>query len=165
LICLIRLTATAHSQEALKNNLQIQTGLDLIYDDNVWQYSKRDQEDFKNNRNNPALLPFFEKTQDLDDFIWEPYLYLSFLPQGKFTQSRLFTEFSGDFYSRNTSLNFGTYRIGLEQKISDRTHASFTYTWMPRMFVGISRERRGVNLVGETVATHVKLKYKIWTWG
>lgn len=141
----------AQAQESTNQSFRVQTGLDLIYDDNVWQYSDSDRERFKNTPN----IPFFDRTESLDDFIWEPYLYLNLQPFSRAPSTRLLADLTGDFYTQNTALNFGTYRIGLEQGIGDKTHALITYTLTPRIFVGMSRERRGGVVLGETVTTHV----------
>lgn len=149
---LSQIFASAYGQEIKKDKLKVLAGLDLIYDDNVWQYSKSDRELFKINGNTD---PFFQKTEDLDDLIWEPYLYLSLQTQDR--QTQIFAKLTGDFYTRNTSLNLGTYLIGLKRKIGDETSALISYTLRPREFLGISRERRGGTLVGETLTTHTTL--------
>jgi hypothetical protein len=147
----LHFSSLAKAQESTKQSFRVQAGLDLIYDDNVWQYSDSDRERFENNPDDP----FFQKTNTLDDLIWEPYLFLNLQPFNRTPSTRLLADLTGDFYTQNTALNFGTYRIGLEQGIGDKTHALITYTLTPRIFVGMSRERRGGVVLGETMTTHV----------
>lgn len=149
-VYLFHFPSPAPGQESIENRFHVQAGLGLIYDDNVWQYSDTDRKNFDNNPNNT----FFQRTESLDDFIWEPFLYLSLKPFKKNLTTQLFADLTGDFHARNTSLNFGTYRMGLEQGLGEKTRALITYTLTPRVFVGISRERRGGTLVGETVTNH-----------
>jgi len=150
LVYFVHFPCPVQSQESTQDKVKVQVGLDLIYDDNVWQYSDSDINSFKANPNDP----FFEKTADLYDFIWEPYLYLNLRPLSRIPSTRVFLDLTGDFYTRSRSLNSGTYRIGLEQDVGDKTRALITYTLTPRIFDGISRERRGGTSVGETVTTH-----------
>ncbi len=131
--------------------MKAETGLSLIYDDNVWQFSDSDRSSFENSQN----TSFFQNVESLGDFIWEPYLFLQFQPLEKTPSTRLFTDISGDFYTYNHSRNLGTYQIGLKQGIGRKVHALISYTLIPREFVGISRENPGSGIsVGETITTH-----------
>jgi hypothetical protein len=140
---------SAQGQESTKTPFRVLTGLDTIYDDNVWQYSDSDRKAFESTPNDP----FFQKTESLNDFIWEPYLSLSLRPFRRSPLTRFSADLTGDFYTRNPSLNFGTYRIVLEQKIWNKTFILLSYTVTPNMFIGFSRERRGAGVLGESVTT------------
>jgi hypothetical protein len=131
--------------------LKAKTGLSLIYDDNVWQFSDRDRSSFENSQNSS----FFQNVESLDDFIWEPYFFLQFQPLEKTPSTQLFADISGNFYVHNPSLNLGIYQIGLKQEIRHKVQAAISYTLIPREFVGISRENPSSSIsVGETITTH-----------
>jgi hypothetical protein len=151
------MAAPVYGQEPPEDILQVEIGADMIYDTNVWQYSDTDQILFE-------LFPnaqFFQKTDSIDDLIWEPSVQLSLHPPWGSKTPTLVAGAMGDFYTQNTSLNSGTYWIGIEQEIASRAQLSVTYTWIPRTLLGMSRERRTpvTPLIEETYASHDILIY------
>jgi hypothetical protein len=151
------MAAPVYGQQSPKDTLQVEVGADLIYDTNVWQYSDADRILFE-------LFPnaaFFQKTDSIDDLIWEPSVQLSLHPPWGSKTPKLLVGALGDFYTQNNSLNSSTYWIGIEQEITAKIQLSATYTWIPRVLLGMSRERRVLptTLIEETYASHDILVY------
>ncbi|MCI0528780.1 MAG: hypothetical protein L0Y56_15180 [Nitrospira sp.] len=154
---LFQMAAPVYGQQPPKDILQVEVGADMIYDTNVWQYSDADRILFE-------LFPnaqFFQKTDSVDDFIWEPSVQLSLHPPWGSKTPKLLVGAMGDFYTQNTSLNSGTYWIGIEQEITPNIQLSVTYTWIPRVLLGMSREQRipPTPLIEETYTSHDILIY------
>lgn len=140
-----------NSQAQSQDRLRIQTGTTFIYDDNVWQFSDSDRQAFKDNPNQSL----FQNTESLDDLIWQPFIHLQFRLPWREGGTQLFGKVTGTFYTRNTDLNYQTYRIGIRQEIGKDILASATYTVTPNLFVGKSRERRDQTLVEESFTSHL----------
>jgi len=101
----------------------MQAGLSVIYDDNVFAYSKRTRDDFNVT---PKRL-FFQNqhTNSLGDVITKPSLELRFRPQHYYPTFS--AGLSGRFYRQNPILNERSYFVEILQPLRPQTDISVIY--------------------------------------
>ena len=103
--------------------IEVSAELSLIYDDNVFSYSKRVRDAFRAN-----LRPIFfwnQNANSLGDIITKPSFDLRFNPQNYST--RFSASVSGSFYRDNDTLNDRSYFIEIKQGLGTQTDISLTY--------------------------------------
>jgi hypothetical protein len=103
--------------------LEIEAGVSLIYDNNVFAYSAKLRDAFRAN-----LRPFFfqnQNTNSLEDLITKPYFELHFSPRNYFTEFS--AGVSGSFYRQNGTLDEHSYFIKVEQGLGAETDIAVTH--------------------------------------
>lgn len=113
---------------AKMRNLDIRIGLELQYDDNVFQYSDKDLNNFKNG---PAKFGTLNSPKDL---LWIPSLKASYRIRHKL-DTRMTFQIEPKFHQQNTIRNYQVYTARIEQELPWRSELGLRYLLVPRFFL------------------------------
>ena len=134
-------------------NIHIKYGVTTRYDDNVFRYSLRDRNRFKDEANPNR----FKGVKKLYDIITAPSLELYLdqeLLQGKPTTFR--AGFNYSIYAINTERNYQVYSFGIEQPMWQGGSLKVLYYWRPKYFL---RTLDDTDLPGSQKARYKRAEY------
>ena len=128
-VAFVLLAYPASSAAQSKSPFAWETGLDLLYDDNILRYSDHD-----------ILNP------KLADLLYEPYILVQYKRVFQIYPTTFFSDLTADFYQDNRYKNYQSLRFGLKQSLPGHSNILVSGTLMPEFHVSETRSLRYTSL-------------------